>query len=193
MRNEAPALLPIFRSQNQAEMLMWLFLHATEEFSISELAAKVNAPVPTMFREVERLEDAGLLNSRMLGRNRMVQINRDHPAAEPLARLLEVTFGPRFVVEQEFGRLGAEKVILFGSWAARHSGKTGISPSDVDVLVVGDVKRADVYAAADRAQERLGIQVNPVISTAGQWSYPQNALILQIQSDAYLIVIDNND
>ena len=146
MRNEAPALLPIFRSQNQAEMLMWLFLHATEEFSISELAAKVN-----------------------------------------------VTFGPRFVVEQEFGRLGAEKVILFGSWAARHSGKTGISPSDVDVLVVGDVKRADVYAAADRAQERLGIQVNPVISTAGQWSYPQNALILQIQSDAYLIVIDNND
>ena len=193
MRNEAPALLPIFRSQNQAEMLMWLFLHATEEFSISELAAKVNAPVPTMFREVERLEDAGWLNSRMLGRNRMVQINRDHPAAEPLARLLEVTFGPRFVVEQEFGRLGAEKVILFGSWAARHSGKTGISPSDVDVLVVGDVKRADVYAAADRAQERLGIQVNPVISTAGQWSYPQNALILQIQSDAYLIVIDNND
>jgi hypothetical protein len=38
------------------------------------------------------------------------------------------------------------------------------------VLVVGKLDRADVYDGADRAQARLGIQVNPVIRAAEQWA-----------------------
>ena len=40
---------------------------------------------------------------------------------------------------------------------------------DLDVLIVGRPTRADVYAASDRAQERLGIPVNPSIRTTEEW------------------------
>lgn len=42
-------------------------------------------------------------------------------------------------------------------------GRGGAPPHDIDVLVVGDVDRADVYEAAEQAQERLGREVNPVV------------------------------
>jgi hypothetical protein len=37
------------------------------------------------------------------------------------------------------------------------------APHDLDVLVVGQPTRASVYDAVDRAQQRLGMPVNPVI------------------------------
>lgn len=56
---------------------------------------------------------------------------------------------------------GAAQVVIFGSGAARYAGEAGPPPHDIDVLVVGKVDRADLYDAADRAQARLGIEVNP--------------------------------
>lgn len=85
-----------------------------------------------------------------------------------LTQLLEITFGPRAVIAEELAIQGAEQVVTFGSWAARHEGQTGPPPDDIDVLVVGRVDRADVCDAADRANARLGIEVNPVVRTAKQ-------------------------
>ncbi|MFZ1282888.1 MAG: ArsR family transcriptional regulator [Propionicimonas sp.] len=165
MRSEAPALLPIFRSQAQAEILALLLLHPEQEFNLTDLSRRIKAPLTSIHREVERLVEAAMLAERPGGRNRMVRANLDHPASEPLIRPLELSFGPEHVVAGEFARIpGASEVIIFGSWAARHAGEAGATPHDIDVLVVGEgVARADVYEAADRAQARLGLPVNPTI------------------------------
>lgn len=79
----------------------------------------------------------------------------------PLTELVSLAFGPQFVVDEEFGDLGAVTVGIYGSWAARHAGVTGPAPNDVDVMVIGDVPRRDMYEAAERAEQRLGLPVNP--------------------------------
>lgn len=184
MRTEAPALLPIFRSQAQAELLTWLYLHPDREYSLSDLARRVGASLPTVHREAERLVVSKLVTERTLGRNRLLRASLGHPAAEPLRRLLEVTFGPRQVIAEEFAEIpGVNQVLIFGSWAARYSGETGHAPNDIDVMVIGDdVDRADLYAAGDRAQERLGIPVNPVMRTDLQWGDPADRLSVQIRT-----------
>ncbi len=184
MRTEAPALLPIFRSQAQAELLTWLYLHPGQQFSLTDLARRVGASVPTVHREAERLVESRLVTETILGRNRMLSANLGHPAAESLGRLLEVTFGPRQVVAEEFaGVPGADRVLIFGSWAARYAGETGHAPNDIDVMVIGDaVERADLYAAGDRAQDRLGIPVNPVTRTHEQWEDPSDRLSAQLRT-----------
>jgi hypothetical protein len=84
---------------------------------------------------------------------------------------------------------GVRQVIIYGSWAARHAGETGATPHDVDVLVVGEgVARGDVYEAADRAQARLGLPVNPTIRTTAQWVDPGDALSSQIRSSPTLTI-----
>lgn len=190
MRSEGPALLPVFRSQHQAELLMWLMLHPDQEFGVSDLALRLGVPLSTLHREVVRLDEAGLISSRTLGRNRLLRANTAHPAARALTQLLEVTFGPKAVVAEEFALPGVELVVIFGSWAARYAGQAGPPPHDIDVLVVGKVDRADLYEAADRAHARLGIEVNPVVRSVKQWADPADALVAQIRASAFIVVLD---
>ena len=188
MRSKGPALLPVFRSQHQAELLMWLLLHPDQEFGVSDLAERLVVPLSTLHREVVRLDEAGLIVSRSLGRNRLVRANTSHPATPALTQLLEVTLGPKVVVAEEFAIRGATHVVIFGSWAARFAGQAGPPPHDIDVLVVGKVDRADLYEAADRAQARLGLEVNPVVRSAKRWGDPGDALVAQIKSSAHVVL-----
>ena len=188
MRSKAPALLPIFRSQHQAAMLAWLLLHPDTEYTLTELARRLGVPLTTLQRETQRLVEAGILLDRTVGRARLVRANVAHPVAAPLTQMLQVTFGPQTVIGEEFDVVGAERVVIFGSWAARYHGTPGLAPHDVDVLVVGVVDRADVYDAADRAQVRLGMQVNPVIRTPEQWAEAADSLVVQLKASPTLDV-----
>jgi predicted nucleotidyltransferase len=171
-------------------MLMWLLLHPDQEFSVSDLAGRLGVPLSTLHREVVRLDNAGLISSRTLGRSRLVRANTEHPAASALTQLLEVTFGPKAVIPEEFKLPGVEQVLIFGSWAARYAGEVGPPPHDIDVLVIGAVDRADLYEAADRAQSRLGIEVNPVVRTPRQWDNPADPLVAQIKASPFTVVLD---
>jgi hypothetical protein len=193
MRSSAPPLMPIFRSQHQASLLAWLLLHPQQEYTLTDLARRLDVPLTTLQREAHRLVQAGLLRDRSVGRARLLQANTDNRAAAPLTQLLELTFGPVTVIGEEFAILRAERVLIFGSWAERYRGKPGAPPNDVDVLVIGGPSRADVYDAADRAAERLGLQVNPVLRSSQQWAEDADLLIAQIKaSDVVDVTLAGN-
>lgn len=187
-------MLPIFRSQLQANILALLLLNPSQEYSLTELADRFKSPLSTVHGDVKRLTEAGLLRRRNVGRSAMVQANRRNRLVEPLTELLFLSWGPMQVVADEFESLdGAERVLIFGSWAARYLQRPGPPPNDLDVLVVGQPSRADVYDAADRAQRRLGMPVNPVIRTADAWHQASDPLIQQIQSEPVVAVIVPDD
>lgn len=180
--------MPIFRSRHQADLLAWLFLHPDREYTLTELAQRLNVPLTTLHRETQRLVDASLLTTRAVGRARLVSANPDNRATPALTQLLELTFGPQTVIAEEFAPLDADQVLIFGSWADRYHGTPGQPPNDIDVLVVGAPDRGDVYDAADRAQVRLGIEVNPVIRTAQQWAEHADPLVQQIKASPSVTV-----
>jgi predicted nucleotidyltransferase len=110
------------------------------------------------------------------------------------ALLLLLSWGPMQVVAEEFAELAqVERVVIFGSWAARYLGRTGHPPHDLDVLVVGQPNRASVYDAADRAQQRLGMPVNPVIRSAETWRRADDPLVRQIHSSPFVPVLELDD
>lgn len=184
--------MPIFRSRHQADLLTWLLLHPDQEYTVTDLAERLHVPLTTLHREAQRLAAADLLRGRTVGRARLLRANPDHRATAALTQLLEVTFGPQTVIEDEFAALvNVQRVLIYGSWAARYHGTQGAPPADLDVLVVGAPDRADVYDAADRTQDRLGMPVNPVIRTPQQWNTAADPLIQQIQSSPTVTVLDH--
>jgi hypothetical protein len=190
MRSVAPALLPIFRSQLQADILAAALLNPEQEYSLTDLAVRFNAALSTVHAEVNRLTQAGLLRRRNVGRSALVRANSENHIVQPLSELLLRTWGPLQVVADEFSDLGgAKQVLIFGSWAARYLQVSGPPPHDIDVLVVGRPQRAAVYDSADRAQQRLGMPVNPVIRTDEAWSHPTDPLVQQIKSGPYVPVL----
>jgi predicted nucleotidyltransferase len=173
MRSEAPPLLPILRSRTQGEILAALLVDPAREWTVTELARHLDIPLTTSQSEVTRLEAGGLLRSRKVGRSRVIRPNTDNPIVTPLTQIIMVTFGPPAVIRAEFTGLGATRIMIFGSWAARLSGEPGPPPDDIDVLVVGEPGlRDDVYAAAERAEVRLGRPVNPVLRSCDAWQSP---------------------
>jgi DNA-binding transcriptional ArsR family regulator len=194
MRSAAPALLPIFRSRLQADILAALLLNPDNEYTVTELARRLHAPLSTLHGEVRRLTDAGLLLRREVGRSALVRANRGNRIIQPLAEVLLLSWGAAQVVAEEFSRLdGAEEVLIFGSWAARYHQRPGKPPHDIDVLVIGQPSREDVYDAADRAQHRLGMPVSPVIRTADAWRQSSDPLVRQIQSSPVVNVLVADD
>jgi DNA-binding transcriptional ArsR family regulator len=189
MRSDAPVLLPIFRSRHQAELLARLLLHPDQEFTLSELVEHLDVPPTTLQREAQRLAEVELIRGRKVGRTRLYSANPTHPATGPLTQLVMMSFGPIEVIAEEFAIEGVEQVVIFGSWAARYADKPGPPPKDIDVLVIGSAGELNVFAAADRAQRRIGIEINPVRATPQQWADPGEwTLMIEIQNRPYTTV-----
>lgn len=197
MRTSPPCLLPVFRSQHQAQLLAELLATPGAEFGITDLAQRANVPLTTAVRETQRLVASGLLRERHLGRNRLVRADPANPATAPLAQLVLPAFGPRHAVAQHFSALpGVEKVIIFGSWAARFHGEPGRPPRDLDVLIVADldtVSQLDILEAAEAAERALNIPVSPVLTSPQHWTDPNGAgdiLLIGIHSRPYVVAYD---
>lgn len=164
----APSLLPILRSRQQGEVLTYLMCDPDRETSMSELAHRVGVPLSSVHREVERAEAAGIITSRRLGNTRFVRADTDSPYYDSLSDLLVKAFGPPHVLAAALeGVEGIEAAYVYGSWAARLHGVAGRRPvNDIDVLVLGEPDRAELYEALSGVEGRLGRPVNVVIRDA---------------------------
>lgn len=185
----APPLMAIFRSQLQAEILTLVML-SPQRYSISDLAAKLDAPYATVHREAGRLIEVGLLKDTRIGRARILSPNTASPAYRPLRDLVLVAFGPREVIAQEFRELsGLEGLLIYGSWAARYSGEDGPEPGDIDVLVIGNVDRDEAYDAAERAQDRLERDVNPQFVTIARWNEGGTPFLTEVKQRPLITLV----
>jgi DNA-binding transcriptional ArsR family regulator len=175
------SLLPIFRSEAQYRLVGELFTDPAGERTIGELATLIGASHATVSREVARLEEAGLLRSSEVGRNRFVSPVSDTPVFRPLRDLMAVVYGVPAIVREEFAGLGA-RVEIFGSWAARWHGDRGPTPHDVDVLVLGDLDPTVAWDAAARASQRAGIEVNVVVRSQEEWEGDDSGFAQTVRS-----------
>lgn len=166
-----------------------ILLHPDAEYTLSELASTLGLPLTTVQREVTRLSSAQLIRERRVGRSRLVSADLSSRYARPLAELVTLAFGPHFVIGEEFRPLDAVAVAIYGSWAARYEGVEGHPPNDVDVLVIGDVSRRDTYEAAEQAEQRLGLPVNPVLCSVARWLAAADPLIQQIRTAPLVWVV----
>ena len=167
-RQPTPSLLPIFRSQQQAELLALILGDPSTEHTLAELTQRTGIPYASLHREVERARAAGLVSERLVGRTRLIRADPESPYFAGLSDVLIKAFGVPWVVAHELeGLSGIDAAYIYGSWAARFSGEKGDRPvGDIDLLVLGEPDRDKVYAAASAAEQRLARAVQITIRSA---------------------------
>lgn len=181
----APALAPLFRSDQQLHILAVLFADVgEEEVSIGDLAERAGVAQATASREVARLAEHGLVITRALGRNTLVSPNWELPWAKDLRSILVQTVGILGRLADALASVpGCEEAFVFGSWAARYAGEPGLPPRDVDVLVVGEAALRSVRRACRVVEGELHVEVNPVVIDQGRWSATEpEPLVAQLKS-----------
>ena len=194
MKVPAPPLAPILRSDAQGRILARVLADPDKSHSLSDLVTATGASMPTVLREVQRGEQAGILTTEKVGPMRRVRARVDHPLYGAVRRIILATYGPPAVVAEEFaGIQGAEAVLLIGSWAARYLGEAGRAPNDVDVLVVGDADRDLVDDAAQRAEERIGMPVQATVRTRAQWRSERGSFVREVKSRPLVVALANDE
>lgn len=182
MREAAPAVFPVFRSRLTAAVLARTYI-GEGEYSIAELARVAGTDTGTMAREVKRLETAGVVRARMVGRTKLVQAARTAPFYRPLRDLVVIVLGPAQVLGEELAGLpGVSAAAIFGSWAARALGEAGPSPVDIDLVVIGRPDRDDLHDAVGRARSRLGRDINTVVISASRWRANGDPFLAELRS-----------
>lgn len=126
MKTSAPSLLPILRSDLQGEVMALLFSHPEQQYTVSQIADATRASLPTVSREVNRLNQSGLVTVQNVGKARMVQAKVDNPVGQAMRQLILVTYGPVPVLRDTLqGVSNIEGAAIYGSWASRRSGVAG--------------------------------------------------------------------
>jgi hypothetical protein len=182
VREAAPAVFPVFRSRLTAAVLARTYI-GDGEYSVAELARVAQTDTGTMAREVRRMEQAGIVRSRNVGRTKLVQANHEAPFYQALRDLVVIVLGPAEVLGEELAGLGGvSAAAIFGSWAARVAGEAGPSPVDIDLLVIGRPDRDDLHDAVGRARTRLGRDINTVVASVGRWDSDDDPFLAELRS-----------
>jgi DNA-binding transcriptional ArsR family regulator len=167
-RRPAPSLLPVLRSQQQGEILALLLDDPDLELSLTEIAGRTGTPHSSVHREIERAEQAGLVKTRKVGNTRLARADTDSPYYQGLSDVLTRAFGvPAVLAEALRSVRGIDSAYIYGSWAARHAGQSGQRPvRDIDVLILGEPDRDQLFGALSAAEKRLGRSVEATIRDA---------------------------
>ncbi len=74
-----------------AEKVMFA-LYVKDELHASAIAKLYNTALDPIKKQLERFEEAGFLNSRMVGRSKLYSFNLKHPLHAPLKEILKVAY-----------------------------------------------------------------------------------------------------
>lgn len=140
------------------DVLALLLLHPELSLHVREIARLTGKVPGTLLRELNLLADAGLLVRRPVGNQVHFQANPASPVYEELRGILKKTAGVadllREALEPLADRVGA--AFVYGS-VARGDERAA---SDLDLMVIGDVKFADLIGALAPLHAVLRREIN---------------------------------
>lgn len=141
------------------DVLALLLLHPELSLHVREIARLTGKAPGTLLRELNRLANASVLTRRAVGNQVHFQANTSCAIYEDVRNLLKKTVAVADVLREALEPL-ADKIqvaFVYGS-VARGDERPG---SDLDLMIVGEAKFADVVLALDPARETLRREINP--------------------------------
>jgi uncharacterized protein len=147
--------------KTRRQLLGWLFTHTDESFYVRELVRLSGAAPGAVSRELEKVTAAGILRRTSRGNQVFYQADEECAIFGELKSIFLKTAGLTDQIRSALAAIAGRISIaaIYGS-AARGTLR---APSDVDLLIVGDVSFGEVVSALAPAQSSLGREINPTV------------------------------
>jgi len=184
------ALLPITRQKVLActhiESERWWYLH--------EMARALGVRPSSIQREVAALVAGGILLRRQDGNRVYLKADPDCPIFLEIRELLVKTVGLVDVLKNALEplRSSIHAAFVYGSMASSEERST----SDVDLMIVGSARLAEIAVALRGVESRLGRRVNPTVYTLAEFTKKLKAgahFLKNVRAGKKLFIIGNED
>ena len=174
----------LITSKTRARLLLKFFLNPGTSAYLRGLADEFGESTNGVRVELNRLSEAGLLESSDEGRTKVYRANTKHPLFPELQRIAAKTLGIDQVVEQVIRRLGnVELAFVTGDYAR------GIDSGLIDLVLVGQIDRIYFDHLAAKIEELISRKIRGLLLTKEEF----RRLETRLKADNALLLWDGED
>lgn len=152
----------------QRRVLGLLYGNPQRSFYTNEIARHAGVGKGSLSRELERLQQAGILCMTRHGNQTHYQANPDCPIHSELLGIVRKTFGIAGPLQAALAPLASQLVwaFIYGSVARG----TDHAASDIDLMLIGDdLSYASVMELLMPLEQELERSINPTLYTPQDW------------------------
>jgi len=157
-------LEPFITSKTRVRLLLKFFLNPGTSAYLRGLAEEFGESTNSVRVELNRLSEAGILESADEGRTKVYRANRKHPLFPEIRRIVEKTVGMDRIVEQVVSRLGnVELALVTGDYAR------GIDSGLIDLVLVGDIDQTYLSELVKKAEDLIERKIRTLVLARGEY------------------------
>lgn len=196
-------LSKLFGSNSRVQILKAFLFHPEEKFYIRQLARDLSLQVNSIRRELDNLENFGLLAAQTGDEDgpegekgkgvasqerKYYRLNKDFPLYEDVKSLFvksQLLYKDDLV--RDLGRAGNIKLLILSGVFVNNF------QSPVDVLIVGKVVKDKVVKTINDLEKELGREINYTLMTVAEFKYRReitDVFIYEILEGEKIVVID---
>ena len=145
----------LIQSKTRLKLLLRFFLNPESSAYLRGLAQEFDESTNAVRVELNRFEEAGLIQSHKVGNKKMYQVNTNFLMFNELQKIAFKHFGIDQIIEQVFEKLGdVEAVYLTGDLAR------GLDTNVIDVTLIGqDIDNSYLARLVEKAEELVGRKI----------------------------------
>ena len=182
----------IFRAKSQILILKLFFLNPAKEFHLSDIARKTGLTSPAVSKELANLTKINLATRRDQGNLSLYKINTKSIIFDEMKRIFLKYEIFSELLSRRLAREATKYALIYGSFA-KGTEKEG---SDIDLLVIGDVREEYLLKAIPKIERNTGREINFILWTEREFSEKIKKgipLIKEILKTPVIMIVGDGD
>ncbi len=154
----------LITSKTRVRLLVKFFLNPTLKAYLRQLANEFGESTNSVRLELNRLKEAGILESHHEGNTIVYQAKQDHPLFPEIRKIVTKVTGIDSVIESLIERIGnMEHAYLVGDYAK------GTDSGLIDVVLIGDLDKIILQEAIDTAEKLIERKIRTLVLTKDEF------------------------
>ena len=160
----------LITSKTRIRLLVKFFLNPTMKAYLRELANEFDESTNSVRLELNRLQDAGLIERESKGNLVMYNAKKSHPLFPEIKSIVSKITGIDSIIESVIERLGSvENAYLIGDYAK------GKDSGVIDVVLIGDIDKNILQEHIQKAEELVSRKIRTMVMTSVEFNvYTKN-------------------
>ncbi|MFN5704942.1 MAG: ArsR family transcriptional regulator [bacterium] len=169
----------LITSKTRIKLLLKFFLNASNTGYLKNLEHEFDDSSNGIRLELNKLEQAGLLNSALVGNKKIFQANTKHPLFLDIHNIIMKYTGLDQIIETILNRLGnIEAVYLVGTLAK------GLESTIIDLIIIGDINKEYLINLIDKAEPIIDKKIRYVLYQTSEFEKVKR----QILTEEHLLI-----
>ena len=162
----------LITSKTRVRLLVKFFLNPTLKAYLRQLANEFGESTNSVRLELNRLKEAGLLDSKQEGNTILYQAKQDHPLFPEIRKIVTKVTGIDSVVESLIERIGnMDQAYLVGDYAK------GKDSGLIDVVLIGDLNKTILQDTIDTSESLIKRKIRTLVLTKEEFEKAKKKIL----------------